>query len=129
MFVHVLYGRGNPIQNHLDDFNSIFIDLESVDVKIEDDDKASLLLVMLPSAYKHFKEILLYSNNDTLSFEDVIDSLLSKEKFDLEVLSFDKGEGLIVRGIPFEKEGRSKRNYHSKSNGHKSNKFCKYCNK
>jgi len=33
---------------HLDDFNSILIDLESMDVKIEDEDKAILLVVSLP---------------------------------------------------------------------------------
>jgi len=39
----------------------------------------------------------LYSNNDTLPFEDVESNLLSKEKFDLEVRSDDKAEGLFVR--------------------------------
>ena len=39
--------EGTPIQ-HLVDFNSILIDLESMDVKIEDEDKAILLVVSLP---------------------------------------------------------------------------------
>jgi len=68
-----------------------------MDVKIEDEVKAILLVVSLSSSYKHFKEILLYSNNETLSFEDIKASLLSKEKFDLELLSNDKDEGLNVR--------------------------------
>ena len=57
--------KGTPIQNHLDDFNYILIDFESMDVKLEDEDKAILFVVSLPSSYKHFKEILLYSNNET----------------------------------------------------------------
>ena len=52
----------------------------------------------MPTSYKHSKEILLYSNNDTLSFEDVKANLLSKEKFNLE-LPAEKGEGLSVEFI------------------------------
>jgi len=98
-----------------------------MDVKIEDEDKAILLVVSLSLSYKHFKEILLYSNNDILLFEDVKTSLLSKEKFNLEVCSNDKGEGLNVRGRTFRKEGTSRRNSRSKFKGRKSNKLCKYC--
>jgi len=103
--------------------------MESLDVKIEDEDKAIILVVPLPSSYKHFKKILLYSNNDTLSFEHVKASLLSKEKFDLDVHSNDRGEGLNVRGRSFEKEGSNKRNTRSKSRGRKTNKICRYCKK
>ena len=44
--------EGTPIRNHLDDFNSMLIDLESMDVKIEDEGKTILLLVSLPFSYK-----------------------------------------------------------------------------
>jgi len=30
--------KGTLIQNHLDDFNSVIIDLESLDAKLEDED-------------------------------------------------------------------------------------------
>jgi len=46
--------EGTPVQNHLNDFNSIIVDLESLDVKIEDGDKVILLVVSLPPSYKHF---------------------------------------------------------------------------
>jgi hypothetical protein len=46
-----------------------------VDIKIDDEDKAVLLVVSLPSTYKHFKEIMLYGNNETLSFTDVKSNL------------------------------------------------------
>jgi len=77
--------EGTPIQNHLYDFNSIIIDLESMEVKIEDENKVMFLVVSLPSSYRYFKEILLYSNHDSISSEDVKASSLSKEKFDLDV--------------------------------------------
>ena len=75
--------EGTPIQKHLNDFNSIVVDLESLDVKIEDDKKAILLVVSLPPSYKHFKKIMLYSNSYIISFEDVKSNSLSKKKFDL----------------------------------------------
>jgi len=34
--------EGTPIQNNIDDFSSIIIELEYMDVKIEDEDKAIL---------------------------------------------------------------------------------------
>jgi len=102
--------EGTPVQKHLNDFNSIIVDLESLDVKIENENNAILLPVSLPSSYKHFNKILLYSNNDTLSFKDVKSTLLSKEKFDPEVRSDDKAKGLFVRGRSFEKEGTNRRN-------------------
>jgi len=59
------------VQKHLNDFNSIIVDLESLDLKVEDEDKEILLVVSLLLSYKHFKEIMLYSKFDTVSFEDV----------------------------------------------------------
>jgi len=40
--------EGTPVQKHLNEFNSILVDLESLDVKIEDEDKVILLVVSLP---------------------------------------------------------------------------------
>jgi hypothetical protein len=67
------------IQSHLNEFNSICVDLESLDVKI-DEDKAILLVVLLPPSFKNFKEIMLYANHTSLTFENVKSNLLSKEK-------------------------------------------------
>jgi hypothetical protein len=89
--------EGTSMQSHLNEFNSIIVDLESLDVKIDDEDKTILLVVSLPPSFKHFKEIMLYGNHTSLSFEDVKSNLLSKEKFDVDSRSEPKGEGLIVR--------------------------------
>jgi hypothetical protein len=52
--------EGTSMQSHLNEFNSIIVDLESLDVKIDDEDKTILLVVSLPPSFKHFKEIMLY---------------------------------------------------------------------
>ena len=101
------------MQPHLNELNSIIMDLENLDMKIGDEDKTVLLVVSLPISFKHFKEIMLYGNHTSLSFENVKSNLLSKEKFDVDSRSEPKGEGLIVRG----------------SGDHKSNLYCRYCRK
>jgi hypothetical protein len=89
--------EGTSMQSHLNEFNLIIVDLESLDVKIDNEDKAILLVVSLPPSFKHFKEIMLYGNHTSLSFENVKSNLLSKEKFDVDSHSEPKGECLIVR--------------------------------
>jgi hypothetical protein len=86
------------MQSNLNEFNSIIVNLESLDLKIDDEDKTILLAVSLPPSFKHFKEIMLYGNHTSLSSENVKSNLLSKENFDVDSRSEPKGEGLIVRG-------------------------------
>jgi len=121
--------EGTPIQKHLNDFNSIIVDLKSLDVKVEDEDKAILLVVSLPPSYEHFKEIMLYSNSDIISFEDVKSNLLSKEKFDRDIHT-DSAEGLVVRGRSTGKVRNGvRRNNHSKSKNPHAGKTYNLCGK
>nr|GEZ39820.1 retrovirus-related Pol polyprotein from transposon TNT 1-94 [Tanacetum cinerariifolium] len=70
---------------------------ENLDVDINDEDKVVLLVISVPSSYKHFKEIMLYDNRETLSFDDVKSALLSKQNYDDDVEP-ESGEGLVARG-------------------------------
>ena len=92
-------------------------------MKIKDEDKQILLVVSLSYSYRHFKGILLCSNNDTSSFEDKVYFIVQR-KFDCEVRA-EKGEDLFVRGESFDKRNTNK----SKMETHKSNKFYKYYKK
>ena len=72
---------------------------------------------------------MLYSNSDTISFEDVKANLLSKEKFDHDIHA-DSGEGLAIRGRTTEKRGNgNKKKGRSKSRNPHANKTCHFCNK
>nr|GEV49489.1 retrovirus-related Pol polyprotein from transposon TNT 1-94 [Tanacetum cinerariifolium] len=102
---------GTSDQDHHDEFNTILIDLENLNVDIDDEDKAVLLVISLPASYKHFKEIMLYGNHETLSFDDVKSTLLSKQKYDDDVEP-KSGEGLVARGRSSDRE--SKRNNEKK---------------
>ena len=44
----ICMSEGTSMQSHLNEFNSIIMDLESLDVKIDDEDKTILLVVFAP---------------------------------------------------------------------------------
>ena len=72
---------------------------------------------------------MLYTNSDTISFEDVMSNMLSKEKFDHDIHA-DPTEGLVVSGRTTEQNGNSnKRKNQSKSRNPHSNKTCNYYGK
>lgn len=58
------------IKNHIDAFNKIIIDIEFINIKIEDEDKAIILLSSLLNSYESFVDILLYCKK-SLRMSDV----------------------------------------------------------
>ena len=67
-----------PFKKNLDEFNRIFLDLKSIDVKIDDEDQAIILLSFLPKPFDHFADTMLY-RKATLSMDEVKAALNSKE--------------------------------------------------
>ncbi|KAH9679843.1 hypothetical protein KPL71_026299 [Citrus sinensis] len=91
-----LMKEGVSIQDHIDTFNKIILDLEGVEnVKISDEDKAFFLLSSLPKPYEGFVDTMLYGRT-SLTLEDVKASLCSKEIHRNEH-DESNGEGLVAR--------------------------------
>lgn len=67
-----------PIKQHLDEFNSVIMNINCIDIKIDKEDQTLIVLFSLPSSYETFVETLLYENN-IVSLDDVINALKSKE--------------------------------------------------
>ena len=103
------------IDEQLDTFNKLILDLENIDVTIDDEDQTLLLLSSLPKSYSNFKDTLLYGR-DSLMLDEVQAALNSKE---LNHRSKDKGnavvEGLNVRGRSDKREFKQRSKSRSKS--------------
>ncbi|GFS38693.1 hypothetical protein Acr_00g0058920 [Actinidia rufa] len=62
----------------LDEFSRLLKELEAIGVKIEEENKAAILLVSLPPSYEHLRTPLMYGK-DTLRIDMVVAMLLSHE--------------------------------------------------
>ncbi|MFQ6660986.1 hypothetical protein Gotur_029296 [Gossypium turneri] len=83
--------EGEHLRDHINQFINLLNDLKNVEVQINDEHHAMLLLCFLPYSYKSFSETLIYGRNN-LSFKDVKGHLLSKHKLDNEFSSDNKSD-------------------------------------
>ncbi|KAL1565167.1 E3 ubiquitin-protein ligase upl4 [Salvia divinorum] len=71
--------EGRGVVEQLEEFNKSLDDLENIDVQIEDEDKAIMLLNALPKSYEHLKDAMLFGRENTISFDEVQSALKAKE--------------------------------------------------
>ncbi|KAL6328338.1 hypothetical protein AAG906_034481 [Vitis piasezkii] len=102
---------GMSIEEHLDHFNKIILDLENIDIAVSDKDKAILLLTSLDASYTNMKEAIMY-RRDSLIFDEVQSILHARELQKQEESNEELGEGLNIRG---KSEKREKKGNNSKS--------------
>ncbi|KAE8715970.1 hypothetical protein F3Y22_tig00110156pilonHSYRG00076 [Hibiscus syriacus] len=102
-------------------------DLENIDVKMEDEDKALLLLNSIPKSYEHFKDAMLYGRVQTISLDEVQSLIRAKElqkKHDMN--EENSGDSLTVRGRSDRRDTRNNQNRSrsrkGKKNGNQSSK-------
>ncbi|KAL8528792.1 hypothetical protein ACS0TY_006306 [Phlomoides rotata] len=69
---------GKDLNEQLDTFNRYIDDLEDHDVKLENDDKALMLLNVLPRSLDNFKDSVLFGNQDGVSYESVLAAVKTK---------------------------------------------------
>uniref|UniRef100_A0A803PQN8 Retrovirus-related Pol polyprotein from transposon TNT 1-94 n=1 Tax=Cannabis sativa TaxID=3483 RepID=A0A803PQN8_CANSA len=70
---------GKSVEDRMDDFNKIILDLENCDIKIESEDQAIIVLNSLPlGRYEHFFDTMMFTR-DSLTLEEVHNALMSKE--------------------------------------------------
>ncbi|KAH9800547.1 Integrase catalytic domain-containing protein [Citrus sinensis] len=69
---------GVTMKDHVDEFNKLILDLENVNIILEDEDRALILLSSLPESYEHFVDTLFYGKQ-TFTLKDVKNALESKD--------------------------------------------------
>ncbi|GJT63917.1 retrovirus-related pol polyprotein from transposon TNT 1-94 [Tanacetum coccineum] len=111
---------GKKLSERIDEFNKLVGDLANIDVEIDDEDQALMLLTSLPSSYDNFVETLLYGR-ESLTLEDVLSSLNSRE-LKKRTDAKDDGDGLYVRGRSDHRSNQGRGSSQSKSKGKGTNK-------
>ncbi|KAL8523215.1 hypothetical protein ACS0TY_013255 [Phlomoides rotata] len=102
--------EGKDLNEQLDTFNRYIDDLEDLDVKLEDDDKALMLLNALPKSLDNFKDSVLFGNQDGVRYESVLAAVKTKilrvqgRDAKADKVAHDPAESLNVN---FKKGGRT----------------------
>jgi hypothetical protein len=109
---------GDSVTEHMNTFNNVVSQLLSIEIKILDEDKCIDLLCSLPDSWDSLV-VAIGSNITTLSFNDVVSSLLSEEMRRKNIEGHNT-YALFVRGC-FQERNRSK----SSSGRYKSKGRCK----
>ena len=111
--------------------NKILDDLENLEVKMEDEDKALTLLNGLPSSYEHFKDAMLFGRDQTITFEEVQSSIRTKEMQRIhESNTNNNAKELNVMRGKLEKRNSKSNKHISKSRSQSQSKFkCFRCHK
>lgn len=55
--------ESKSIKDSLDEFKKLVLDLENLEIKVDDEDKAIIFLNSLPKCLKNFKETLKYGRD------------------------------------------------------------------
>ena len=90
--------EGTKITNHLNTFNTLLVELDSIEVKFDSEDKAVTLLCSLPESWDHFVTSIILSSSETLEFDDVVVAMLSEETRKRSNLETSTSEEMMVRG-------------------------------
>jgi len=94
--------EGTPIKSHIAEFSSIINDLDKIEVKIEDEDQALLLLCSLLSLYKSFREAIIYGDKLIIKVNESKEHLLNKNKIDNQLMGESHRDN--CRQVHFSKE-------------------------
>ena len=108
-----LYGfqlkRGLSIDEHMNNYTKLLIDLVNVDVKIEEEDKSLILLNSLPDEEYETFTLTLINGKQTLNYSNVSAALVNYELRRHDKLSSSEGtstEALMVRGRGSNRKGK-----------------------
>ncbi|KAM7477355.1 hypothetical protein LguiA_025568 [Lonicera macranthoides] len=123
------FSRGTSMNDHLDGFNTIILDLQGLDVEIDDEDKAILLLNSLSESYDHLTTTRIHGK-EKVTYDLVSSAVLANEKC-LKERGESNSDALFIRGRSDEKKQENRGKSRSKSRGptDKSKIICHKCKK
>ncbi|ONK80561.1 uncharacterized protein A4U43_C01F19200 [Asparagus officinalis] len=123
--------RGVSIREHVNNFTKLISDIANVDIMVEDEDKAMLLLCSLSEDDFGMFFLTLINGRTTVSYKEVTSALVNYElrKNDGELFERASGDALAVRGRSPNRQrfnhSKSKNRGDHKSVGRNQCAFCK----
>ena len=99
--------EGTAVLEHLNFFNKVISELLAVDVKIDEEDKALILLSLLSESYDHIITTMLYGK-ETFILKEVTSTLLANEIRKRSNQEEQTESGLVVRKERKKRKKRSK---------------------
>ena len=120
--------EGTTLRDHLDQLNTILLELRNIDVKVDDEDAALILLVSLPLSYENFVDSFI-GGRDTVTLEEVRSSLHTREMPHKVTGSSSDSQaaGLVASESMGQRSSGKKKFKKPVSKGSKSNDVCNYC--
>jgi hypothetical protein len=119
--------EGTKVVDHLNTFNILIVQLTSMEIKFEDEDKAITLLCLLPESCDNLVTSISFSSTDVLDYESVVRALLDEEMRRKSSKETSTSKAMLIRGRTTEKNERS--SFQSKSRHIKGKEKCRYCGK
>ena len=116
--------EGNTkVQDHIDAFNDLVVDLQNLGEELSDERKALHLLSSLPPSYKNLSQVLLHRDRKTITYNEVVSALktdeLQQKMMQSSLSSTSSGVALNVNRGRSQKRttGGDKQKFRSKSRG------------
>jgi hypothetical protein len=119
--------EGTKVIDHLNTFNTLIVQLTSMEVKFEDEDKAITLLCLLPESWDNLVTSISFRSTKVLDYDYVVGALLVEEMRTKSSKETSTSEAMLIRGRTIEKNERS--SFQSKSRHKKGKEKCWYCGK
>ena len=119
--------ENTSVKAHVSEYTALLNDMERIGIKVEDEDKAIVLLSSLPKSYQGFKETMLHSRV-SLTLEDVKSNLLVKSDIENNLTTFERSNQEV--GLYVERGRNNERKHHqgrSRSKSLHKNLSCNYC--
>ncbi|KAE8657488.1 Ribosomal protein S8 family protein isoform 1 [Hibiscus syriacus] len=125
-FYSLKLAKGSPIEEHLAAFKKIVSDLETLEVKYDQEDLGLIIICSLSYSYYPFRDTILYSR-ETLILEEVYNVLYSFNKMKYIVSSFEPQEEGLVVYVPTSSDRGRKGENSSSSKGMGISKYSNQC--
>jgi hypothetical protein len=90
--------EGTKVADHLNTFNTLIVQLTSMEVKFEDEDKAITLLCSLPESWDNLVTSISFSSTKVLDYDSVVGALLAEEMKRKSSKETSTSEVMMVRG-------------------------------